>query len=149
MRCRWYLTVALTLQQWLSAYWFGARTTGQTETESGCVASSGPACNGICASICGACHRCVVKHCVPKAGKQTTVSRERQKALKATAAYGIQQIYSWQTYTNVDTDTHIWHEMDSGPVVAQEIRGMPCKLCELQCGSYHTQLAGLLCLLLY
>lgn len=49
-------------------------------------------------------------------------------------------------HTNVDA--HTWHILDSGLVVAQEIRGMPSELCEFQCGRakgtcYHTLLDSL------
>ena len=114
MRCWWYLTVALTLQQWLSAYWFTAQTAREKGTESGCVASAGTVCD-MCACACmWACSRHLVEHYAPKAGRpeQQRAERQRQNAgtfidteSNSCILVGTQQIYSWQMYTNVNTHT--------------------------------------------
>lgn len=55
-----------------------------------------------------------------KAGRPTPVNATPSSTPKPTAAYGTQQIYSWQMYTIVGMHAHTWHRVDSSPVVAHE-----------------------------
>lgn len=82
--------------------------------------------------------------CPRLADLNTSEKTDRQQQKAGAFIHAESNSCKWDTtdlfMTDVDNGrlthihTHTWHMLDSGPVVAQEIRGMPCKLRELQCG---------------